>query len=588
LAGCDDLARGLRIAPLLVQVLHNRGLDDPNGILRFLNPKLTDLHPPELLPDIDKAAARLCRAIAGHESVCIYGDYDVDGMTAVAILYRFLAMHGAVVDFYVPHRLEEGYGVNQEAVEKIAGGGCKLLITVDCGVSAIGPLTRANELGMEVIVTDHHCPESALPPAVAVVHPGLPGGAYPNPNLSGAGVALKLAWHAAKLMSGGAPRVDERTRAFLLEATSLAALGIIADVVPLVGENRALAVYGLKGLPVLEHVGIKALIASAGLAGEKLDSFDVGFRLAPRLNACGRMGHAQAAVELLARADAARCREIAAHLEQANTQRQAIERDTLAQALELAGKAPTAAGLVLAGEGWHAGVVGIVASRLVEQFSRPVVMIALTGERGHGSCRSVSGFHMRDALQACAQHLLTFGGHAMAGGLTLERRNLEAFTAAFAAHAQEALSGPPAQRTLAVDAETTIAQLTLPLVSALEKLAPFGAGNPAPVVAIRGCRVLTPPRRMGRSGAAVSLLVDQPAAGGAVGGAGNGVGSATVNGTGAGPAGGNLRLRCVGFGMGDLADHMTGVHVIDIAGRPVVNTFNGRSSVEMHLQDVSW
>jgi len=566
--GAEGLARRLRVTPLVAQVLHNRGLDDADAARAFLEPKLTDLHPPELLPGIDSAAERIARAVRDREKICIYGDYDVDGMTAVAILYRALAMHAADVDYYVPHRLEEGYGVNVEAIEKIAAGGTRLLITVDCGISAAGPLAAARGLGMDVIVTDHHAPGPALPEAVAVVHPALPGGAYPNPDLSGAGVAFKLAWQTARHLCGS-DRVDAATRDFLVEATSLAALGTIADVVALVGENRVLAAYGLRGLAAIEHVGIRALVESAGLAGEKLDAMDVGFRLAPRLNACGRMGHARLAVELLTRADAGRARRIAEHLERENARRQAVERAIAAAAAERveAGDTPAPAekAIVLASDDWHAGVVGIVASRLVDRFGRPAVLIALDGQTGQGSARSIPGFHMRDALADCAEHLTSFGGHAMAGGLRLPADNVRAFAEAFAAVAAERVTDEMLAPVCRIDAETTLAALSLPVVERLAALAPFGQGNPRPVVAVRGCRVLTPPRRMGRGGQTVGLLVAQDVPGRA-------------------PA----RMRCVGFSMPDLADALAGVRAVDIAGECVLNRYNGRTTVEIHLRDVRW
>jgi single-stranded-DNA-specific exonuclease len=561
------MARRLKLSPLMAQVLHNRGVDDGDDVRSFLHPKLTDLHPPEDLPDIDAAAERLCRAVRDREKICIYGDYDVDGMTGVAILYRLLAPAGADVDYYVPHRLDEGYGVNAEAIEQIAAEGAKLLVTVDCGVSAPAAVARAAELGMDVIVTDHHEPGEALPDCLAVVHPGLPGGSYPNPELSGAGVAFKLAWQTARRLCGS-QRVDDATRAYLLEATSLAALGIIADVVPLLGENRILAAYGLRGLAAVKHKGIRALLTSARLVGEKLNSVHVGFRLAPRLNAAGRMGHARLAVELLARPEAARCAEIADYLEKQNAERQRVEREITRQAAERVkagdAPAPTDHAIVLAAEGWHAGVVGIVASRLVDRFARPAVLIALEGGEGAGSGRSVDGFHLRDALAACAEHLTGFGGHAMAGGLRLPAENVKPFAEAFAAYAAEHIAPELLTPALRIDAEAALAELDYRLVEHLEKLSPFGRGNPRPVVAVRGVEVLSPPQRMGRDGNTVSFIV--------------------------GPAGGPSakggRLRCVGFGMGRLADELVGVRTIDVAGEPVLNRYMGRVSVEMHLSDV--
>ena len=560
--GAADNARQLKTSPLIAQILHNRGLDEIEPIRRFLNPKLTDLHPPELLGGIGAAVERLARAVRDGEKICIYGDYDVDGMTAVAILYRLLSMQGADVDYYVPHRLAEGYGVNVEAVEKIAADGVKLLVTVDCGVSAVEQLHRACELGMDVIVTDHHAPGPVLPEVLAVVHPALPDSNYPNADLAGAGVAFKLAWHLARTLAGS-DRVDEPTRNFLLEATTLAALGTIADVVPLLDENRILAVYGLRGLTATEHPGLRALITSARLDGEKLDAYDVGFRLAPRLNACGRMGHARLAVELLTRAEPDRCRRIAEHLEKQNAERQKVERRITEEAAEMVRSgAADGKAIVLASADWHAGVVGIVASRLVEQFGRPAVLIALDGATGRGSARSVDGFGMRDALAACGEHLLSFGGHAMAGGLRLAADAVEKFAADFVRYAEENIAEEVTLPALRIDAEVTLAELSFPVVERLEHLGPFGRGNPRPLVTVRSCRIMTPPQRMGRNGGVVSFIVGQDRLE-------------------------NARMRCVGFGMGELADKLAGINTVDIAGEPVLNHFNGTTSVEMHLRDVT-
>ena len=559
--GAAENAGRLKTSPLIAQILHNRGLDEIEPIRRFLNPKLTDLHPPELLDGIDAAVERLAGALRDGEKICIYGDYDVDGMTAVAILYRCLAMHGADVDYYVPHRLEEGYGVNVEAVEKIAAGGVKLLVTVDCGISAVEQLRLAGELGMDVIVTDHHVPGPVLPEVLAVVHPALSSN-YPNADLSGAGVAFKLAWHLARRLCGS-DRVDEPMRNFLLEATTLAALGTIADVVPLLDENRILAVYGLKGLAVTDHPGLRALITSARLDGERLDAFDVGFRLAPRLNACGRMGHARLAVEMLTRASPERCRRIAEYLEKQNAERQKVERRITEEAVEMvrSGAADDKA-IVLASADWHAGVVGIVASRLVDQFGKPAVIIALDGQASRGSARSIDGFHMRDALAACSEHLISFGGHAMAGGLRLTAEAVEKFAVDFARYAGENIAEDAPLPTLRIDAEVTLAELSYPVVEQLERMAPFGRGNPRPLVAVCSCRIMTPPQRIGRNGGVVSFIVgqEQPQ---------------------------STRMRCVGFGMGELVDELAGVNTVDIVGEPVMNHFNGRSSVEMHLRDVT-
>ncbi|MBN1943260.1 MAG: single-stranded-DNA-specific exonuclease RecJ [Phycisphaerae bacterium] len=563
--GADDLARRLRTAPLVAQVLHNRGLDDSDEARAFLQPKLTDLHDPLELPGCRAAARRIARAVQQKEPIAVYGDYDVDGMTAIAILHACLKLVGCPVKAYVPHRLEEGYGVNAEALRSLIADGARLIITVDCGIGAADVFAEVGG-GADIIVTDHHAPSKRLPDASAVVHPLLEEGgrAYPNPNLCGAGVAFKLAWQVARELVGET-RVDETMREFLLEATCLAALGTIADVVPLTGENRVLATFGLRGLPAVKHVGLRALLESAKLAESSLDAYHIGFVLAPRLNAAGRMGHAAQAVELLTTSDAARAKEIAAWLAARNAERQKVERAIAAEACDMVVEAGLdgdgSRAIVLSNENWHGGVIGIVASRLVDQFSRPAILIARNGDGlGQGSGRSIPGFDMAAALAACDEHLLSHGGHAMAGGLKIQPENISAFSEAFGVYASENITPEQLIPALRIDAETTLPALGYNVVDLLGRMAPFGAGNPRPVIALRGCKLACPPKRMGRNGQTVSLLLSQN-------------GSA---------------MRAVGFGMGDLADHLPGQETLDIAAEPMLNTFNGRTNVELRLRDVVW
>jgi single-stranded-DNA-specific exonuclease len=561
--GAGELARRIGTAPLVAQILYNRGIADASAGKAFLNPRLSDLHPPEFLGGCVEAARRIANAVAQKRHIVIYGDYDVDGITGVAILHAALRLVAAEVSYYVPHRLEEGYGVNGQAVAKLARQGAEVLVTVDCGISANEPLAAARAAGLEVIVTDHHSPPEQLPPADVIVHPCLPPGAYPNPDLSGAGVALKLAWQVAKEVCGE-NRVDEAMRNFLLDATCLAALGTIADVVPLLGENRCLAVYGLRGLPSTQHPGLRALLESARLTGERLDAYHVGFLLAPRLNACGRMGHAQLAVELLTDVAPGRAKQIAEYLTKQNAHRQKVEREIAEEAVEMVLTGgldrPGNRAIVLASDRWHGGVIGIVASRLVERFDRPAVLVAFNGDGGQGSCRSIPGFDIRAALAACSQHLKSFGGHAMAAGLRIERQNLEDFTSAMLRYARDHLRDEQLFPPLIADAETTLSSLSYNVVEHISRLAPFGQGNPPPILAVRRCKVLSAPRRMGKGGQTVSLMLSQ----------------------------GQTALRAVGFSMGDLADGLIGVQEIDIAAQPVLNSFAGQTSVELQLQDVRW
>ncbi|MHC4562111.1 MAG: single-stranded-DNA-specific exonuclease RecJ [Planctomycetota bacterium] len=562
--GADDFARQAGTAPLVAQVLANRGITDADTAKQFLSPKLADLLDPADLPGAAAAARRIAAAVAAGEKIVIYGDYDVDGMTAIAIVHACLTLAGADVDFYVPHRLEEGYGLNADAVAKVIAEGAKLIITVDCGISAVEPVAAAMAAGVEVIVTDHHTLADDLPAATTIVHPAVGDAPYAGGQLAGAGVAFKLAWQVARELCGET-RVDEPMRKFLIDATALAALGTIADVVPLVGENRTIAAGGLAALPHTNHAGLRALIDSANLNEKKLDAVHVGFVLAPRLNAAGRMGHAQEAVELLAGIAADKSPQIAKDLAAKNTQRQQVEREIRDAAIAMVESRNLAAddrrAIVLADSDWHSGVIGIVASRLVDRFARPAILIAVNGDGvGQASGRSVAGFHMRDALAACSQHLIGFGGHAMAGGFRIDPANIDAFSEAFVAYANANLPAEQLTPSLDIDAETTIAALSFPVVDHLTRLAPFGQGNPQPLVALKACRIISPPRRMGKNGKTVGLILGHN----------------------------DTTIRAVGFSMGDLADDLVGVNEVDVAATPVLNTFQGRTNVELKLKDVRW
>jgi single-stranded-DNA-specific exonuclease len=579
--GAAALASQLKISPLVAQILLNRGLEHADDARNFLRPNLKLLHEPSLISGLDIAAERIARAVRDKEKIVVYGDYDVDGITAVSILWHALRVLGGDVHYYIPHRLEEGYGLNADAVAELCQTGAKLIVTVDCGVTAIEPAKIAKDHGVDLIITDHHewAREDArgnpiLPDAFAVVHPRLrskPIGSadlaasettgYPNPHLCGAGVAFKLAWGIGKAVVG-ASRVSDTYRAFLLDATALAALGTIADVVPLVGENRVLAAFGLGGLQASKLTGIRALIDSAELTGQTLDSYHVGFRLGPRLNASGRMGHAKLAVEMLTDASPARAMEIATYLEGQNRERQAIERlileQAIEQALELGCDRDDCRAVVLGAEGWHPGVIGIVASRLVERFHRPTVMIALNNGHGSGSCRSISGFHLAHALNACGEHLETHGGHEMAAGLKIKTANLPAFREAFCAHAADLLTPEQLCPEITLEATASLAQITPALVADLQRLGPFGQGNRKPLLAVPNLTLATPPRRVGKGANHLQLLVKQ----------------------------GNATMQCIMFNAPDAIGAMTKGTPIDLAVEPQLNEYQGYVSVQLRVEDV--
>jgi single-stranded-DNA-specific exonuclease len=564
-----SLASSLKTSPLIAQILLNRGLADVPLCQAFLAPSLRHLHEPSLLPGVMRAAERIVKAIRDRQKVVIYGDYDVDGITATAILWHAIGQLGGKVEYYIPHRLEEGYGLNAEALKQLADSGAQLVISVDCGVTAIDEAKVLCKRGVDLIVTDHHewreddgTHAPVLPECFVIVHPRLGGEtAYPNPHLCGAGVAFKLAWAIGMIHAGG-PRVSEEFKQFLLEATSLAALGTVADVVPLKGENRTLVHFGLGGLKKSSLHGLKALIASAGLTGQTLDSYHIGFLLGPRLNACGRMGHAALAVEMLTMADEPRAAEIAAYLETQNRERQLIEKrifeSALEQCIQLGFDKEECRGIVLASDQWHSGVIGIVASRIVNRFNRPAVMVALNNGHGQGSGRSIPGFHLARALHACREHLDGCGGHEMAAGLRMQSEKLEQFREAFCAHAKQNVSDEMLQEEVRLDCLAALNQLSEALVTQLERLGPFGTGNPKPRLYCQAVEVAGAPRRVGKNGNHVQIQVKQ-------------------NGT---------FMRCIAFNHGDWCDQLKSGMKIDLAVEPGINEYNGYRNVELEITDM--
>jgi single-stranded-DNA-specific exonuclease len=564
-AGAAELAGRLKVSPLIGQMLLNRGISGFEQAQAFLRPSLKTLAEPDLLPGLTAAAQRLARAVRDGEKIVIYGDYDVDGITATSILWHAITLLGGKVETYIPHRIDEGYGLNSEALGQIIDNGARLIVTVDCGITALEPAGVARQRGVDLIITDHHQwhgDPPVFPDCYAIVHPRLPGTAapYPNPHLCGAGVAFKLAWGIGQAAMG-ASRVSDSFRGFLIEATALAALGTIADVVPLVGENRALAHFGLSGLQQSKLTGIRALIESAALTGKNLDTYDVGFLLAPRLNACGRLGHAALAVEMLTTAGETRAREIAVYLEAQNRARQAIEKQIFDQALaQIQSNRWVEDGhraLVLAAEGWHAGVIGIVASRIVDRFCRPTVMVALGNGQGQGSARSIPGFHLARALESCAANLVAYGGHEMAAGLKIEADQLDDFRRAFCRVADSSVTDEMLVPQLRMECVADLSQVTEGLINDLQRLGPFGHGNRRPLLCIENATVAGPARRVGKTGDHLQLTVKQD----------------------------RRTLRCIAFGAGEMIDRLGPGTSLRLAVEPSINEFNGRRNVELAVKD---
>ncbi len=511
-APIERLGEHLRVSPIVAQLLLNRGLSETEAARRFLDSPFNALRDPGLLPGVVEAAERLHDAISQGRRICVYGDYDVDGLTGTVILWQALQLLGAQATYYVPHRLEEGYGLNPEALRQIAASGVGIVVTVDCGISSIHEAEEAKRLGIELIVTDHHEPRARLPEAAVVVHPRLPGTTYPFGGLSGSGVAFKLAWALCQKASG-ATKVTPRLREFLLDSVALAAMGMVADWVPLLDENRIFVRHGLCRLWRSKTPGLAALLQAAGLQERsEVRASDISFSLAPRLNAAGRLGCARLVVDLLTTTCSNRAGELARFLDNQNQERQQIERRILAEAREMLtnGEWNHSPVIVLASREWHAGVIGIVAGRLAEVHARPVLMIALRDEPAPslGSGRSVPGFALHEALGACADGLISHGGHAAAAGFKIPCSRVDDFRLQLKQFAERVFVNPAAPR-LTIDAEIPLDTLTRGFVEAMAQLEPYGAGNPRPLFLAGPVKIVGEPRGVGRGERHLRFRVQQ-------------------------------------------------------------------------------
>ncbi|MEI9976969.1 MAG: single-stranded-DNA-specific exonuclease RecJ [Ignavibacteriota bacterium] len=494
LTAAERLAAALDIASPAAKVLVRRGLSDPAAARRFLHPSLDDLLDPYLMLGMRPAIERLKRAIVSGEKILIYGDYDVDGTTSVVLLTKAVQLAGGSATYHVPHRLKEGYGMRPEVVEAAAAQGVTLMISVDTGIRAAQVVARANELGIDTIVTDHHLPDSALPPAIAVLNPNQHDCRYPEKNLCGAAVAFKLA-HAL-LATMGWP--DAKLRRVAESFLKMVAIATVADVVPLTGENRVIVKHGLGGLGQVHNPGLRALLDVAGFTeGTAPSSRQVAFQIAPRLNAAGRMDTAKTVIDLFLSADPARARELAQQLHDQNAERREVE----LQIRELCEQIPvleSAAALVYYGEDWHRGVLGIVASRMVERFHRPVFVLGRNSEDGmaQGSGRSISAFHLLEALESMPELFAKFGGHMHAAGVTLDCARVEEFRERFNAYAASHLRPEDFLPCIDIDAVLELREIDEDTVDGIFALAPFGHGHPPPHFAALGVEVAGPPAIM--------------------------------------------------------------------------------------------
>src|SRR5713101_7638239 len=482
-----------RAARTLAHLLVTRGITEPEAAERFLTPSIAHLHSPYSMTGMKTAIDRLEAAFENKESILIYGDYDVDGTTAIVILKTAIELCGGTADFHVPHRIRDGYDMRDDVIERASAAGIKLIISVDMGIRAFAPAETARRLGVDLIVTDHHLPgPQGIPAALAVVNSNQPGCAYPCKALCGAGVAFKVAQGLIER------RTPENDRGRLLKSLmKVVAIATIADAVPLIGENRVFAKLGLEGLRSPVNPGLKALLEVAQLSGRTLTAGEVAFRVAPRINAAGRMDVARDVIELFSVKDPVRAREIANRLDQLNGHRQEEERNILKSIASRFEEDPALHGafcIVIDGEGWHRGVIGITATRVVERYGRPALVISRDGEQAHGSGRSISSFHLLNALESCAGLFTRFGGHSHAVGFSLPAARVPELRTHLDAYARARLTLADFEPRLSFDAELSLDQVTPELFQTLQRLQPFGVGNAQPVFTAHGVRLAAPPR----------------------------------------------------------------------------------------------
>jgi len=536
----------------LCALLAIRGLGDPDRAKAFLRPVLDALHPPDAMTDLSRAVERMATAVQKGETIFVHGDYDVDGMAGTALLTRWLRDLGATVVPFIPNRLRDGYDLGPSGVQAARAAGASVLVTVDCGILAHEAVASAVESGMDVIVTDHHTPGDTLPTALAVLNPNRRDCSYPNRDLCGAGVAFKLCQGLAEVFHRGA----EELHPYL----DLVGMATVADLVPLRGENRTLVRFGLRALERTRNPGLKALLRVSGLEGREVTAGAVGFVLAPRLNAIGRLGDPHTALRLLLTHDGKEAEVLAQEADALNRERQAADRSTLEEAisrLAMDFDPRRDYGVVLAGEGWHPGVIGIVASRLVEQIHRPTILVAMDGDRGRGSARSIPGFHILRAMEAGGGHLERFGGHKQAAGLDILREELPAFRQIFNGEARRLLAHEDLRPLLKVDLEVRLEDLTQDLFKFLKYMGPHGMANPRPLFLARGVRLAGRPRVAGKDHLKLQIHQD---------------GSA---------------LDAIGFGLaGRIPANSLDGKSLDVVFQLQENEYRGRRSLQAGLKDV--
>jgi single-stranded-DNA-specific exonuclease len=558
----ERLADSLRLSRVSALALVNRGFTEPGEATGFLQPKLNDLTDPCECPVMAGAARSLARAAREGRTITIYGDYDADGICASALLERCFRFLGNPAQLYIPHRIDEGYGLNHEAIKELAEAGTEVIVTVDCGVCSVDEVAYARELGVEMIITDHHEPQENVPETAHVLDPKLESCSFGYEYLAGVGVAFKLMWAIGQEISSG-HRVSDEFRALLMEALALVSIGTVADMVPLVGENRVMVSYGLRALFSASTPGLRALVEAGRIRGNRISARDIGFRLAPKLNAAGRMGHARDAVELLIAQDPGTARKLAEELVQQNRLRRSVQKQALDQAEQMLDEDERLAGqncIVLARPDWHQGVVGLVASRLTDKLVRPAFVLVEEGDTARGSGRSIPGFSLFDAVCQCEDLLERFGGHDGAAGVTLPTSNIEAFAERLNNIAGQSMGGEQPTPELRTDGDMPLSMLNMDSVGELRRLEPCGQANPKPVFVADNLQLVGYPQIMGKT--SLAFWVRQA----------------------------DVTLRAFAGGRADMIDELRERcdEPFALAYQPYINTYRGKASVELRVEDLQW
>lgn len=543
----NELIKKYNLNILLATILVNKNITDEKVLSKFLHPTRNDFYDPFLMPDMELAVNRILKAIENKEEIIIYGDYDADGITSITVLKSFFKDLGIEVDSYIPNRLEEGYGLNKPAVKQIVEKGYELMITVDCGISAIEEIKYANELGIETIVTDHHEVGEDLPDAIAVVDAKRKDNIYPCRDLAGVGVVFKL-------IQALAIKLKLKEEAFL-KYLDIVCIGTISDIVPLVDENRVITKLGLMLVNQTRNIGLKSLLMSSGY--KKIDSTTISFGVAPRINACGRMGHAEEALKLFLSDNISEVQELTKRLNDYNIKRQEKEKSIYREALEMIEKEHLDENdtIIVAGENWHHGVIGIVASKITELYFKPSILLCYEGDEAKGSGRSIPGFDLHEALMKCLDHIEKFGGHSMAIGITIKREELEEFRDSLEKVAREAHI-EDITPIIQIDAKISLNDINKEMVESLKQLEPFGEGNKMPVFVIKNLKIDS--IRALTEGKHLKLTLKE----------------------------GNNIIDAIGFNMGELAEEYKIGNKIDVVGVLEINSFNGVDSVQINMKDI--